>query len=80
MSGDVSDLTEIEQCAMFLANKCIEFANKGESEESNKRLFKMYAAYLIAIDSLTKGIKQVTSEFIQEIIDLNETDKRKSNL
>ncbi len=74
------DLTEIEECANSLANKCIAFANKEETEESNKRLFKMYAAYLVVIDTMTTGIKKVTTEFIQEIIDSSEADKRKSNL
>ena len=73
---------EIEEQAKYLVNRCIAFANEKETELSDRRLFRLYAAYVVAVDALTQGIKNSSAGFIEELNEMQteKKDFRRDNL
>ena len=75
-------LDKIENCAKGLVNRCIAFANEKDPDFPETRLFRLYAAYVVAVDALTQGIKSSSSEFMDELKNIREEKKdvRSDNL
>lgn len=71
-------LDKIEQLSKGVVNLCIDFANVKSLEQSDTRLFRLYAAYVVAVDALTQGIKSSSGQFMEEL--KQERDQRKDNL
>lgn len=71
-------LDRIEKYSKGLVNLCINFANEKTLEQSDTRLFRLYAAYVVAVDALTQGVKSSSGQFMDEL--KQERDKRTANL
>ena len=72
-------LDQIIEAANKIVNMCVEFGNTENQEMANTRLFRLYAAYLVVIDTVTQGIKNTSSEFMAEL-HKDKPDIRKDHL
>ena len=60
-------LDAVKDCAKIVVNLCADFANEKEEEAPDRRLFRLYAAYVVAVDTVTQGIKSSSGEFMEKM-------------